>query len=424
MNSAMQSIDALNSTLSGYLNPDQANQVRRAYYFAEQAHFGQRRRSGEPYVTHPLAVAGILADMHMDHQSLVAAMLHDVIEDTGIEKSVIGDQFGETVADLVDGVSKLTQMEFESLEEKQAENFQKMALAMARDIRVILVKLADRLHNMRTLGVLSNDKARRIARETLDIYSPIAMRLGMNNVRMEFEDLGFGVLYPMRASRIDAAIRNARGHRKELVDNIRSQIQATLEHEGHDVEVIGREKHLYSIYRKMKAKRKSFAEIMDIYAFRIIVDSVDTCYRVLGCIHSLYKPIPGEFKDYIAIPKANGYQSLHTVVMGMHGVPVEVQIRTSEMEDMANNGIAAHWLYKSDEQSVNTSHAPGRAEWVQGLLEMQQKAGDSLEFIESVKIDLFPDEIYIFTPQGHILELPRARHRRGFCLRRAHRCRQ
>jgi RelA/SpoT family (p)ppGpp synthetase len=407
MNSAMQTIDALSSTLSGYLNPDQAKQVKRAYYFAEQAHYGQRRRSGEPYVTHPLAVAGILAEMHMDHQSLVAAMLHDVIEDTGIEKSAIGDQFGETVADLVDGVSKLTQMEFESLEEKQAENFQKMALAMARDIRVILVKLADRLHNMRTLGVLSTDKARRIARETLDIYSPIAMRLGMNNVRMEFEDLGFSVLYPMRASRIDAAIRGARGHRKELVDNIRNQIQATLEHEGHNVEVIGREKHLYSIYRKMKSKRKSFSEIMDIYAFRIITDSVDTCYRVLGCIHSLYKPVPGEFKDYIAIPKANGYQSLHTVLMGMHGVPIEVQIRTPEMEDMGNNGIAAHWLYKSDDQSVNTSHARARR-WVQGLLEMQQKAGDSLEFIESVKIDLFPEEIYIFTPQGHILELPRS----------------
>ncbi|MCR9105320.1 MAG: RelA/SpoT family protein [Gammaproteobacteria bacterium] len=402
----MQTIDALNHTLNSYLKPDQTSQVTRAYYFAEQAHYGQIRRSGEPYVTHPLAVAGILADMHMDHQSLVAAMLHDVIEDTGIEKSAIGEQFGDTVAELVDGVSKLTQMEFESLEEKQAENFQKMALAMARDIRVILVKLADRLHNMRTLGVLSTDKAKRIARETLDIYSPIAMRLGMNNVRMEFEDLGFSILYPMRARRIDAAIRNARGHRKELVENVRSQIVATLNQEGHDVRVIGREKHLYSIYKKMKSKRKSFAEIMDIYAFRIIVDSVDTCYRVLGCIHSLYKPVPGEFKDYIAIPKSNGYQSLHTVLMGMHGVPIEVQIRTREMEDMANNGIAAHWLYKSDDQGANSSQARAR-QWVQGLLEMQQKAGDSLEFIESVKIDLFPDEIYVFTPKGRILELPR-----------------
>ena len=402
----MQTIDALNSTLRSYLDPEQTNSVRRAYYFAEQAHFGQLRRSGEPYVTHPLAVAGILADMHMDHQSLMAAMLHDVIEDTGIEKSAIGNQFGPTVAELVDGVSKLTQMEFESLEEKQAENFQKMALAMAQDIRVILVKLADRLHNMRTLGVLTTAKARRIARETLEIYSPIAMRLGMNTVRMEFEDLGFSALYPMRASRIDAALRNARGHRKELVEKIRHQVETTLEQEGHEVAVVGREKHLYSIYKKMKSKRKSFSEIMDIYAFRIIVDSVDTCYRVLGCIHSLYKPVPGEFKDYIAIPKANGYQSLHTVLMGMHGVPIEIQIRTQDMEDMANNGIAAHWLYKSDGQSANGSHARAR-QWVQGLLEMQQRAGNSLEFIESVKIDLFPDEIYIFTPKGRILELPR-----------------
>ena len=351
-------------------------------------------------------MAAILADMHMDHQSLMAAMLHDVIEDTGIEKTAIGTQFGPTVAELVDGVSKLTQMEFESLEEKQAENFQKMALAMAQDIRVILVKLADRLHNMRTLGVLQTTKAKRIARETLDIYAPIAMRLGMNNVRMEFEDLGFSALYPMRATRIDAALRNARGHRKELVEKIRHQVATTLAQEGHEVTVTGREKHLYSIYKKMKSKRKSFSEIMDIYAFRIIVDSVDTCYRVLGCIHSLYKPVPGEFKDYIAIPKANGYQSLHTVLMGMHGVPIEIQIRTSDMEEMANNGIAAHWLYKSDEQSATGSQARAR-QWVQGLLEMQQRAGNSLEFIESVKIDLFPDEIYVFTPKGRILELPR-----------------
>jgi RelA/SpoT family (p)ppGpp synthetase len=259
---------------------------------------------------------------------------------------------------------------------------------------------------MRTLGVLQTAKAKRIARETLDIYAPIAMRLGMNNVRMEFEDLGFSALYPMRATRIDAALRNARGHRKELVEKIRHQVATTLAQEGHEVTVTGREKHLYSIYKKMKSKRKSFSEIMDIYAFRIIVDSVDTCYRVLGCIHSLYKPVPGEFKDYIAIPKANGYQSLHTVLMGMHGVPIEIQIRTSDMEEMANNGIAAHWLYKSDEQSATGSQARAR-QWVQGLLEMQQRAGNSLEFIESVKIDLFPDEIYVFTPKGRILELPR-----------------
>ena len=402
----MQTIDSLDMTLRSYLDEQQAQQVRRAYYYAEQAHFGQQRRSGEPYVTHPLAVAGILADMHMDHQSLMAAMLHDVIEDTGIRKGAIEEQFGAAVAELVDGVSKLTQIEFDTLEEKQAENFQKMALAMARDIRVILVKLADRLHNMRTLGVLPTQKARRIARETLDIYAPIAMRLGMNSVRMEFEDLGFTALYPMRARRIEAARRAARGNRRELVEKIRSQIETALAQDGHEATVIGREKHLYSIYQKMRTKRKSFAEIMDIYAFRIVVDSVDRCYRVLGCIHSLYKPVPGEFKDYIAIPKANGYQSLHTVTMGMHGVPIEIQIRTREMEDMANNGIAAHWLYKTDSGTANASHARAR-EWVQGLLEMQQRAGNSLEFIENVKIDLFPDEIYVFTPKGHIMELPR-----------------
>ncbi len=401
------SLSHLDSTLQSYLSPEQTNQVKRAYYFAEQAHYGQFRRSGEAYVTHPLAVAGILADMHMDHQSLMAAMLHDVIEDTGIDKSAIDSQFGATVAELVDGVSKLTQIEFSSQAEKQAENFQKMALAMAKDIRVILVKLADRLHNMRTLGVLQPDKRRRIAKETLEMYAPIALRLGMNNVRMEFEDLGFTAMHPMRAERISAALRKARGNRKELVEKIGHQIETCLEQEGHQAEVIGREKHLYSIYQKMKSKKKSFSEIMDIFAFRITVDSVDSCYRVLGSVHSLYKPVPGEFKDYIAIPKVNGYQSLHTVLMGMHGVPIEIQIRTRDMEDMANNGIAAHWLYKSsDSSAINGSHARAR-QWVQGLLEMQQRAGNSLEFIESVKIDLFPDEVYVFTPKGDILELPR-----------------
>ncbi len=403
----MNSISALDSILQTYLTPEESNQVKRAYFFAEQAHHGQFRRSGEAYVSHPLAVAGILADMHMDHQSLMAAMLHDVIEDTGIKKDAIGAQFGQTVAELVDGVSKLTQIEFSSQAEKQAENFQKMALAMAKDIRVILVKLADRLHNMRTLGVLQVDKRRRIARETLEMYAPIALRLGMNNVRMEFENLGFNALHPMRAERISAAVRRARGNRKELVEKIRHQLQNCLEQEGHSAEVVGREKHLYSIYLKMKTKGKNFSDIMDIFAFRIIVDSVDTCYRVLGCVHNLYAPVPGEFKDYIAIPKANGYQSLHTVLMGMHGVPIEIQIRTRDMEEMANNGIAAHWLYKSSESTAASgSHARAR-QWVQGLLEMQQRAGNSLEFIESVKIDLFPDEVYVFTPKGDIMELPR-----------------
>ncbi len=400
------SLATFEQVLRGYLTDEQIQIVKRAYYFAEQAHYGQVRRSGEPYVTHPLAVAGVLADMHMDHQSLMAALLHDVIEDTGVTKDDIGAQFGEPVAELVDGVSKLTYIEFDSVELKQAENFQKMAIAMARDIRVILVKLADRLHNMRTLGVLQSEKVRRIAHETLEIYAPIAMRLGINNMRMEFEDLGFKSLYPMRARRIEAAVSRARGNRKALVEQIRGQLSNVLVKEGLQTEVIGREKHLYSIYQKMKTKRKSFAEIMDIFAFRIIVDSVDDCYRTLGIVHSLYKPVPGEFSDYIAIPKANGYQSLHTVLKGMHGVPIEIQIRTREMEDMANNGIAAHWLYKSEEGSASASHTRAR-EWVQGLLEMQQAAGNSLEFIESVKMDLFPDEVYVFTPKGDIMELPR-----------------
>ena len=401
-----RSLGAFEQQLSYYLHDTQILQVKRAYFFAEQAHYGQVRRSGEPYVTHPLAVARVLAGMHMDHQSLMAALLHDTIEDTGVTKDDISAQFGEEVAELVDGVSKLTHIEFDSLELKQAENFQKMALAMARDIRVILVKLADRLHNMRTLGVLSREKSKRIALETLDIYAPIALRLGMNAMRMELEDLGFKALYPMRARRIETAVKDARGNRRSLVDQVKSQIEAALAREGLRCDVIGRQKHLYSIYSKMRSKRKSFSEIMDIFAFRIIVASVDQCYRVLGTVHSLYKPVPGEFSDYIAIPKANGYQSLHTVLKGMHGVPIEIQIRTREMEDMANNGIAAHWLYKSEGGAASTSHTRAR-EWVQGLLEIQQRAGNPLEFIESVKMDLFPDEVYVFTPRGDIMELPR-----------------
>lgn len=400
----MPAIEPLAQRLASYLSEDQVNLVRRAYFYAEQAHDGQRRRSGEVYVTHPLSVAGILADMHMDHQSLMAAMLHDVIEDTGIPKEALVEQFGETVAELVDGVSKLTQMQFETKAQAQAENFQKMALAMAKDIRVILVKLADRLHNMRTLEVLAGEKRRRIARETLEIYAPIANRLGMHSMRVEFEDLGFKAMYPMRAERIRAAVLRARGNRKEVVQKIQQAISQCLEQEGLVGEVSGREKHLYSIYRKIRRKRKSFNEIMDVYGFRVVVDKVDTCYRVLGAVHSLYKPLPGRFKDYIAIPKANGYQSLHTTLFGMHGVPIEIQIRTREMEEMANNGIAAHWLYKSGEDK--SSHARAR-QWVKGVLEMQQRAGNSLEFIESVKIDLFPDEVYVFTPKGSIMELPK-----------------
>ena len=403
----MPSIDAFADRLSSYLGPDQVNLVRRAYYYAEQAHDGQRRRSGEAYVTHPLAVANILADMHMDHQSLMAAMLHDVIEDTGIAKEALTAQFGETVSELVDGVSKLTQMNFESKAEAQAENFQKMAMAMARDIRVILVKLADRLHNMRTLEVLSGEKRRRIAKETLEIYAPIANRLGMHSMRVEFEDLGFKAMHPMRSERIRQAVKKARGNRREIVGKIQESLVNCLAREGMEGQVLGREKHLFSIYKKMRGKRKAFNEIMDVYAFRIIVDKVDTCYRVLGAVHNLYKPFPGRFKDYIAIPKANGYQSLHTTLFGMHGVPIEIQIRTREMEEMANHGIAAHWLYKSNEDEVQKgTHARAR-QWVKGILELQQRAGNSLEFIENVKIDLFPDEVYIFTPKGRIMELPK-----------------
>ena len=403
----MPSIDTLAERLSTYLAADQVNLVRRAYFYAEQAHDGQRRRSGEAYVTHPLAVASILADMHMDHQSLMAAMLHDVIEDTGIAKEALHSQFGETVAELVDGVSKLTQMDFQTKAEAQAENFQKMAMAMARDIRVILVKLADRLHNMRTLEVLAGEKRRRIAKETLEIYAPIANRLGMHSMRVEFEDLGFKAMYPMRSERIRTAVKRARGNRKEIVNKIEESITACLQREGMQGEVIGREKHLYSIYKKMRGKRRAFNEIMDVYAFRIVVDKVDTCYRVLGAVHNLYKPLPGRFKDYIAIPKANGYQSLHTTLFGMHGVPIEIQIRTREMEELANNGIAAHWLYKSaEDEQPKGSHARAR-QWVKGILELQQRAGNSLEFIESVKIDLFPDEVYVFTPKGRIMELPK-----------------
>jgi len=343
----------------------------------------------------------------MDHQSLMAAMLHDVIEDTGIPKEALVAQFGETVAELVDGVSKLTQMDFQSKAEAQAENFQKMAMAMARDIRVILVKLADRLHNMRTLEVLAGEKRRRIAKETLEIYAPIANRLGMHTMRVEFEDLGFKAMHPMRSERIRAAVRRARGNRNEIVEKIEESLIHCLEREGLEGEVMGREKHLYSIYKKMRGKRRAFNEIMDVYAFRIVVDKVDTCYRVLGAVHNLYKPLPGRFKDYIAIPKANGYQSLHTTLFGMHGVPIEIQIRTREMEEMANNGIAAHWLYKSNgEETPKGTHARAR-QWVKGVLELQQRAGNSLEFIESVKIDLFPDEVYVFTPKGRIMEMPK-----------------
>ena len=403
----MLSILDLADNISSYLDPDQVKQVKRAYYYAEQAHTGQTRRSGEAYVSHPLAVADILSSMRMDHQSLMAAMLHDVIEDTGVSKDDLNHQFGESVANLVDGVSKLTQIEFQTKAEAQAENFQKMAMAMANDIRVILVKLADRLHNMRTLGAMPAEKQRRIAKETLEIYAPIANRLGMNDVRMEFEDLCFFTIYPMRARRIKAALSSIHKKRDVLVEETRHIIEGHLAAENLDCRVFGREKHLYSIYQKMRSSHKSFSSIMDMFGFRIVVKDVSLCYQILGAMHALYKPVLGQIKDYIAIPKSNGYQSLHTILIGMHGVPIEVQIRTEEMEEMANNGISAHWLYKQEGDMDSFSSTQKRARrWVQGLLEMQEITGNSLEFIENVKIDLFPDEVYVFTPTGKILEMP------------------
>ena len=403
--SAEATVEGLAKELSSYLDTHRINQVRRAYYYAEQAHEGQMRRSGDRYITHPLAVAHILADLKLDHQSLMAAMLHDVIEDTGIPKDALSDQFGEDVAELVDGVSKLTQIEFRSRAEAQAENFQKMTLAMARDIRVILVKLADRLHNMRTLGPMPYEKRQRIANETLDIYAPIANRLGMHSICTELEDLGFSSLYPMRSRYISKAVEKLRGSHREIIDEIRGKLQEKLEERGLPGRILGREKHLNSIYNKMKFKQKSFHEIMDVYAFRIITDTEDDCYRILGAVHSLYKPLPGRFKDYIAMPKANGYQSLHTTLFGMH-VNIEIQIRTEEMEHIANNGIAAHWMYKNESSSVSSVNQSRVDRWVKGLMEMRERADDSLEFIEHVKVDLFPDEIYVFTPKGKIMELP------------------
>ncbi len=398
----MLTISSFAQHLSSYLEPGQIDQVVKAYHFADVAHEGQKRKSGEPYITHPLAVANILAGMHMDHQCLMAALLHDVIEDTSIPKHTLGQEFDEDVAELVDGVSKLKSV-FQSRAEAQAENFQKMTLAMAKDIRVILVKLADRLHNMRTLGHLEPEKRRRIAKETLEIYAPIALRLGMNTIRIEFEELGFKAMYPLRSSMIEKAVKKARGNRTEVVTNIQESISNCLERVSIRSHVFGREKHLYSIYDKMRSKRKSFGEIMDVYAFRILVDTVDDCYRSLGAVHNLYKPVAGRFKDYIAIPKANGYQSLHTTLFGMHGIPIEIQIRTHDMETVANEGIAGHYLYKTSDETG--SHERAR-EWMKGLLELQQSAGNSMEFIENVKIDLFPDDVYVFSPTGEIFDLP------------------
>ncbi len=389
-----------------YLESDQVKEIYRAYLFGAEAHEGQHRASGEPYIHHPIEVARILAEMRLDYETIVAAILHDVIEDTETAKAQIAEAFGDEVANLVDGVSKLTQISFKSKAEFQAENFRKMLLAMARDIRVILVKLADRLHNMRTLAALAPEKRRQIARETLEIYAPIANRLGLNSIRQELEDLGFQALYPMRFRVLAAEVRKARGHRKQVVRKIETAIKRRLRQEGVSGKVLGREKHLYSLYKKMRGKGLSFKEVLDVYAFRIIVDSVDDCYRVLGIMHNLYKPVPGKFKDYIALPKANGYQSLHTVLFGPYRAPLEVQIRTNDMHGVAESGIAAHWGYKSGKAGSSAAQERAR-QWIKELLEMQTEAGDSMEFIEHVKVDLFPKDVYVFTPAGDIMELPR-----------------
>lgn len=400
-------IDDLCFATSNYLESGQVESIRRAYYFAEQSHEGQTRRSGEPYITHPLAVANVLAMMHMDHECIMAGLLHDVIEDTPVSSEELTAEFGEQVTLLVDGVSKLAQAAFETRQHAQAENLRKMLLAMSQDIRVIIVKLADRLHNMRTLVHLRPEKRRRIAHETLEIYAPIAQRLGMNLMRGELEDLGFHVLYPLRYRTLANAVKKSRGNRKEIVNQITASIMNRMEQEGISADIQGRQKNLYSLYKKMVSKHLSFSEVMDVYAFRIIVDDVDSCYRMLGVVHNLYKPVQGKFKDYIAIPKANGYQSLHTVLFGPYGVPIEVQIRSRDMDQMAEAGVAAHWLYKTGE-SEGSSQAHRRArQWLQGILEMQIGSGDSIEFLENLRIDLFPEEIYVFTPKGKIMSLPR-----------------
>ena len=391
---------------SGYLKPEDISQLQNAYHFSETAHAGQFRDSGEPYISHPLAVAGILAGWHLDSQALSAALLHDVVEDTTITKAQIQAEFGKSVAELVDGLSKLDKIEFETQEKAQAENFRKMLLAMARDVRVILIKLADRLHNMRTLEAVPEHKRRRVARETLEIYAPIANRLGLNSIFQELEDLSFKYLYPDRCRVLTKAVSAARGNRREVVSKVLSAIVKRLEDHGLVAQVKGRQKHLYSIYSKMREKHLSFAQVLDVYGFRIIVKDVSSCYVALGLLHGLYKPIPGKFKDYIAIPKANGYQSLHTHLAGPFGAPVEIQIRTQEMHRIAEAGVASHWLYKSGDQSITDLQKKTHA-WLQSLLEMQNEAGDSVEFLEHLKVDLFPDEVYVFTPKGKIMALPR-----------------
>ena len=390
----------------GYLKPKDVARLAEAYRFSEAAHAGQTRQSGDPYISHPLAVAEILADWHLDGQTLMAALLHDVTEDTSVTKDEISDTFGRPVAELVDGVSKLDRIEFQSAEDAQAENFRKMLLAMARDVRVMLIKLADRLHNMRTLGAVPPAKRRRVARETMEIYAPIANRLGLNTLYHELQELAFSHLYPARYRVLAKAIKAARGNRREMIGKTLDAIKKKLAEAKISATVFGREKHVYSTYRKMIEKHLTFSEVHDIFGCRVIVADVPACYLALGTLHALYKPIPGKFKDYIAIPKGNGYQSIHTDLIGPYGVPVEVQIRTEQMHRLAESGVASHWMYKDDADKLSELQKQTHR-WLQSLLEIQHQSGDPQEFLEHVKVDLFPDEVYVFTPKGKILSLPR-----------------
>ncbi len=398
----------LKRELEAYLDSNAVEQITKAYHCAARAHKGQQRKSGDPYITHPLAVAHILAELRLDQQTIMAAILHDVIEDTAIDKVALAQEFSPEVAELVDGVSKLEQIKFQSRAEAQAESFRKMLLAMAKDIRVILIKIADRLHNMRTLGVLVPEKRRRIARETLEIYVPIASRLGMHAFRVELEDLGFAALYPLRYQILQNAVHKARRSRKKIVGRMETHIKEALEKNNFPPTIVwARQKHLYSIYQDMREKHLPFSEIMDAHTFCIVVDTVDTCYRALGVAHNLYKPLPERFRDYIALPKANGYQSLHTTLFGPYGVPIDIQIRTVDMDNMAGGGITSHWTFNTNPaEQVNPAHLRAR-EWLKRLLDIQNHTGNALEFIESVKADLFPEEVYVFTPKGDIIELPR-----------------
>jgi RelA/SpoT family (p)ppGpp synthetase len=393
------------ATVGTYLPPEQVERIREAAEFGASAHKGQTRLSGEPYIAHPVAAAAILADLHLDTDTIIAAILHDVIEDTPTPKDQLAQRFGADVAEIVDGVTKLDQIKFKSREEAQAESFRKMLLAMVRDLRVVLVKLADRTHNMRTIDAMEVTRRRAIARETLEIYAPIAERLGLYDLKLELEDLGFAALYPQRYRVLERALKRARGNQKEFLKKIEQQLTAALMKNEIVARVAKREKHLYSIYRKMQRKRSTLNEIVDVYGLRIVVDKADTCYRALGSVHSVFKPMPGRFKDYIAIPRVNGYQSLHTTLFGPNGVPIEVQIRTEDMNSVAQSGIAAHWRYKTGE-TVGSSQQERAREWLSRLVELQDGGSSSEEFLESVKVDLFPDKVYVFTPKGEILRLP------------------